>query len=358
MFSFHKPKVYRSSTGCCICKAKSSSSRFTDSRKYEDDFVKCFQLQEARSGEICNACVLLVKRWKKLPPDSDRNWKHVVDARAGPGIKSMTKFKAKNKRKSAEEDDDNFDQIIKKKHVYKRKNVVVDNKEKEREQSPAMSDLTDGSSRVDSPANANEVDDDMPSDEQVSGFIDLDYFKKTKVCCGIVFIGKCNELVIQEQFYKPCPPCINRQKEKRMKAMQATQNSNIQTANSPAHSSASSLISSPSHSSSASPPHSEDLGIEGSKASDSSSDSGYDDISPVGSLLNSEVKKPPPSNGAATTVAHPEKQSEPMDEDMPFTPAVRLAAPDGTKLPIKLLCKPIGFNSTRNGPITNVPKAN
>lgn len=24
MFSFHKPKVYRSTTGCCICKAKSS----------------------------------------------------------------------------------------------------------------------------------------------------------------------------------------------------------------------------------------------------------------------------------------------------------------------------------------------
>lgn len=24
MFSFHKPKVYRSTQGCCICKAKSS----------------------------------------------------------------------------------------------------------------------------------------------------------------------------------------------------------------------------------------------------------------------------------------------------------------------------------------------
>lgn len=77
MFSFHKPKVYRSSTGCCICKAKSSSSRFTDSKKYEDDFFKCFLLAERRTGEICNACVLLVKRWKKLPVASDRNWSHV-----------------------------------------------------------------------------------------------------------------------------------------------------------------------------------------------------------------------------------------------------------------------------------------
>ena len=43
------------------------SSRFTDSSKYEDQFQNCFKLEEERVGEICNACVLLVKRWKKLP---------------------------------------------------------------------------------------------------------------------------------------------------------------------------------------------------------------------------------------------------------------------------------------------------
>lgn len=53
------------------------SSRFTDSKKYEDDFMECFQLEERRTGEICNACVLLVKRWKKLPAGSNRNWRHV-----------------------------------------------------------------------------------------------------------------------------------------------------------------------------------------------------------------------------------------------------------------------------------------
>ena len=40
-------------------------------------------------GEICNACMLLVKRFIKLPEDTDKNWNHVVDARSGPGIKSM-----------------------------------------------------------------------------------------------------------------------------------------------------------------------------------------------------------------------------------------------------------------------------
>jgi Protein Family FAM60A len=93
MSTFHRPKVYRSTVGCCICKAKSSSSRFTDSKRYEEDFIECFQLSEQRGGEICNACVLLVKRWKKLPAGSQRNWSHVVDARSGPGTnKSLNKF--------------------------------------------------------------------------------------------------------------------------------------------------------------------------------------------------------------------------------------------------------------------------
>lgn len=92
MFSFHKPKIYRSSLGCCICKAKSSSSRFTDSQKYEAEFERCFRIEEKRSGEICNACVLLVKRWKKLSPENrlSKHWHHVVDARAGPGTKLNT----------------------------------------------------------------------------------------------------------------------------------------------------------------------------------------------------------------------------------------------------------------------------
>ncbi|XP_011191119.2 mucin-2 isoform X1 [Zeugodacus cucurbitae] len=93
MFSFHKPRVYRSAEGCCICRAKSSSSRFTDSRKYEQDSMKCFDLKYPRHGEICNACVLLVKRFKRLPVGSTRHWGHVVDARAGPGTKSISKHK-------------------------------------------------------------------------------------------------------------------------------------------------------------------------------------------------------------------------------------------------------------------------
>ncbi|GIY06760.1 SIN3-HDAC complex-associated factor [Caerostris extrusa] len=101
MFSFHRPKIYRSTNGCCICRAKSSSSRFTDSTRYESEFERCFRMSEKRSGEICNACVLLVKRWKKLPIGTNRDWHHVVDARAGPGTKCITKNKIKNDRTPA-----------------------------------------------------------------------------------------------------------------------------------------------------------------------------------------------------------------------------------------------------------------
>ena len=70
------------------------SSRFTDSKRYQHAFDECFALDgEVRGGEICNACVLLVKRFIKTPEsvrmrNPDRNWNHVVDARSGPGIKS------------------------------------------------------------------------------------------------------------------------------------------------------------------------------------------------------------------------------------------------------------------------------
>ncbi|KAJ1165799.1 hypothetical protein NDU88_006216 [Pleurodeles waltl] len=42
---------------------------------------------------MCNACVLLVKRWKKLPKETQKTWKHVVDARAGYNPKTAVRRK-------------------------------------------------------------------------------------------------------------------------------------------------------------------------------------------------------------------------------------------------------------------------
>ncbi|CAH0546544.1 unnamed protein product [Brassicogethes aeneus] len=218
MFSFHRPKVYRSSTGCCICKAKSSSSRFTDSKKYEDDFLECFKLCTPRQGEICNACVLLVKRWKKLPAGSDRNWQHVVDARAGPGMKSMTKFKSKNKKTGAE----TIEKIKKKKRF-------------EREYSPAMSDKSDedmdnvedfltedvpsGPSSCTGSPGGSDCEPEAAVGEKsrrhkglakrfdnnrITDYVDFDYWKRETICCGTIYRGLNNEIMLDSRLFKPC----------------------------------------------------------------------------------------------------------------------------------------------------------
>lgn len=55
---------FRSRLGCCICGTKSSSSRFTASERYAEHFGPCFgEVASRRSGDLCNACVLCVKRW-------------------------------------------------------------------------------------------------------------------------------------------------------------------------------------------------------------------------------------------------------------------------------------------------------
>jgi len=171
MFTFHKPKVFRSANGCCICRAKSSSSRFTDSKRYESYFEKCFSLEEHRSGEICNACVLLVKRYMKLPPGSTRHWNHVVDARSGPGIKSMVKSKKK--------DQDSLNETpekINKKHFYKSKRK----QQNVRQRNPSI---------------------------PVSGFLDMSRWTKEKVCCGVIFRGPHGEVAIDPRFLHPCKIC-------------------------------------------------------------------------------------------------------------------------------------------------------
>uniref|UniRef100_T1JCI9 Uncharacterized protein n=1 Tax=Strigamia maritima TaxID=126957 RepID=T1JCI9_STRMM len=231
MFSFHKPKIYRSNSGCCICKAKSSSSRFTDSKKYEPEFELCFKISEKRSGEICNACVLLVKRWKKLPPGTTRDWQHVVDARAGPGTKSLMKFKSKSK----------LSKRPSKKNKIKR--IVKRCTTPPPPPSPGgLSDditvgeecLSDRSTYTPSPIPSDGSEDSYPathlkrkimkkrmktsrrnkcgsSPKKCSQFVDLSIWKKVTVCCGIVFTCPGGGLIIDETLFHPCQRCKKEQ---------------------------------------------------------------------------------------------------------------------------------------------------
>ncbi|XP_040007463.1 SIN3-HDAC complex-associated factor-like [Xiphias gladius] len=203
MFGFHKPKMYRSIDGCCICRAKSSSSRFTDSKRYETDFKSCFGLCEVRCGDICNACVLLVKRWKKLPAGSKKNWNHVVDAKAGSNMKATLRTKKMKKKLKPSE-------INRVQSKLKRNN------------SDAHS-TTSSASPAQSPSYSNQSDEG--SDTELSpgtipspafSFLDLKYWKRQKVCCGIVYKGRYGEVIIDPHLYKPCcqrKPKLHQQQE-------------------------------------------------------------------------------------------------------------------------------------------------
>jgi hypothetical protein len=274
MFSFHKPKIYRSLSGCCICKAKSSSSRFTDSKKYESEFEKCFRIIEKRSGEICNACVLLVKRWKKLPSGTTRNWHHVVDARAGPGTKSM-----KSKINNNNNDNNNSSTTTSLNHnqhhrihhhnshrkLLKPKNTKdmiasgsnistdirgddnlndlavvrslipspdasdssdledeieedIDDMEDEIEveeinkktiegSNNFKSSLDEGSKKSNLNANKrNNSESDSPTNiaNKISSFLDMSFWRKEKICCGVIFTGPDNEVLIYPKLLEPC----------------------------------------------------------------------------------------------------------------------------------------------------------
>ncbi|XP_014676924.1 PREDICTED: protein FAM60A-like [Priapulus caudatus] len=225
MFSFHKPKTYRSADGCCICKAKSSSSRFTSSERYERHFAACFQVTEERVGDICNACVLLVKRWRTLPKDCKRHWNHVVDARAGPGTKNSqkigkVKITTKIKEKAAK---------LKRQQA---KELLRLSKQKAREPSPELSDdvAGDDEERVLSPSptpsEESEESNSAParrsrkrarrkapqraeprSTMQFSSFLDMSYWQRTDICCGTIFKGPCGTVLVDPTLLHPCRLC-------------------------------------------------------------------------------------------------------------------------------------------------------
>ncbi|XP_057333724.1 SIN3-HDAC complex-associated factor isoform X2 [Microplitis mediator] len=344
MSSFHRPKVYRSSTGCCICKAKSSSSRFTNSKKYEDDFIKCFLLEEQRTGEICNACVLLVKRFKKLPPGSTRNWAYVVDGRAGPGVKSLTRYKSKNRKKLK----DSPEKIVKKKHVYVKSDY--------RERSPVISDdlhlnedylngtESKGSSRSSTPEDCDiemtestteRVCTNNNDDLAVYGFIDTDYFKRTTICCGVIFRGLYNEVIVVPELIKRCSSCILRQRKRQLGQTGANTANN-----SPFHSSE---LASPAYrASSSSPAHSVDSTTDASAGkstgkvfSDNSSDSGYDESSNQ-EVGESKIAQNNTNNSTNMTDSGKTNSIKPIEiKATPTTETVRLV-----KVPIKII-KPV-----------------
>ncbi|KAJ8032085.1 SIN3-HDAC complex-associated factor [Holothuria leucospilota] len=236
MFTFHRPKIYRSVNGCCICGAKSSSSRFTDSKRYETEFQSCFNLNDAeqRAGEICNACVLLIKRWKKLPKGTDRNWNHVVDARAGPGGKSQLRSKLRHRLtplssvkhstinnnvtsslpRHTSHSHSGFSMLKKYKHRSPKK---MQRMRRMRLYGMRLRSDPDSFSSPPSPTNSDSSETcivppvirkrtfspDVP--KALKSIVDTSYWKREKVCCGTIFKGLDGEVLIHPQLLRPCP---------------------------------------------------------------------------------------------------------------------------------------------------------
>ncbi|KAL5104225.1 SIN3-HDAC complex-associated factor [Taenia crassiceps] len=94
---------FRSRLGCCICGTKSSSSRFTASERYAEHFGPCFgEAASRRCGDLCNACVLCVKRWIQRGRQPGY-FSQVLDSKQGPGPKHMKEITKRARRREAKQ---------------------------------------------------------------------------------------------------------------------------------------------------------------------------------------------------------------------------------------------------------------
>ena len=183
------------------------SSRFTDSKRYESFFEKCFRMEgEIRSGEICNACVLLVKRFQRLPTNTTKHWNHVVDARSGPGLKSLVRTKGGKIVRPIEDSDAVTPEKFKKKHVYKKKykskRKLIPASHKPFEFRQSLEDFSRESWRK---PNKDTIKRVFEQPRLLEGILEADERWSEEVrCCGTVFRGPNGELGVDARYVYPC----------------------------------------------------------------------------------------------------------------------------------------------------------
>lgn len=141
----------------------------------------------------------LWKDGRNCQQDPKKNWNHVVDARAGPSLKTTLKPK---KVKTLSGNRIKSNQISKLQKEFKRHN------------SDAHS-TTSSASPAQSPCYSNQSDDGSDTEvasgssrTPVFSFLDLTYWKRQKICCGIIYKGRFGEVLIDTHLFKPC--CSNK----------------------------------------------------------------------------------------------------------------------------------------------------
>ncbi|XP_016106390.1 protein FAM60A-like [Sinocyclocheilus grahami] len=118
----------------------------------------------------------------------------VVDARGGPSLKTTVKSK-KVKSLSRRVGPNQLSRV---------------QKELKRHNSDAHS-TTSSASPAQSPSYSNQSDEGSDSEltpgsarSPVFSFLDLTYWKRQRVCCGIIYKGRFGEVLIDPHLYKPC----------------------------------------------------------------------------------------------------------------------------------------------------------
>ena len=107
----------------------------------------------------------------------------MVDARTGPGTKNI--FKQKKKESPVP-----FEKPYKYKHVYKRKPL----KTKKREEQSMEEQVLGHISR---PAWSSTYC-------STPEFLDNSYWRRQTVCCGVVYLGRLGEAMLDQRLYQPC----------------------------------------------------------------------------------------------------------------------------------------------------------
>ncbi|XP_018579838.1 uncharacterized protein LOC108917591 [Anoplophora glabripennis] len=145
---------------------------------------------------------------------------------------SQTKMQLWYPKKSSEEPSTLNSNPFMNKYKQDEKCQIINNEDCDNH-SLALSDTSDGneeinveflseddSSRVATPG-VSDCEDEVErkrrkaDDIEVSDFIDLDYWKKETLCCGTIFRGMYDEILVDARFIKPCKNSFLNRERKR-----------------------------------------------------------------------------------------------------------------------------------------------
>ncbi|XP_065071364.1 SIN3-HDAC complex-associated factor-like [Rhopilema esculentum] len=251
---------YSSADGCCICGVNNSTEPFVtvdkispNQKSVTEVLLKCFQLEKERTGEICESCTSIAKKWLKTSKSkrNTTNFKKVVD--------SKRRFKQRTTRRSSQSTDynqegsskrsKNDEPIPKAKLPSEEKSETESIKEYiqaptedqlSEEEQEALPDQIDNNgspplafdSNCLSPDIPNEDRTEMAEKETVSvgtqtaflfpaltspqananrlPFIDLSKWRQEEICCGTIFRGPNGEVLVDPKWLRPSCEMCNR----------------------------------------------------------------------------------------------------------------------------------------------------